>query len=66
MFPMSEGRGDVLKESKMRGLATGAAVAGTVVLGVAIAPVAAAIAAVPTAILGYRWWKHRAKNGIRF
>jgi hypothetical protein len=22
--------------------------------------------AVPTAILGWRWWKHRAENGIRF
>lgn len=63
---MSQGRGEVMKESKMRGVAAGAAVAGTVVLGVAVAPVAAAIAAVPTAILGYRWWKHRAKNGIRF
>lgn len=63
---MAEGRGDVLKESKMRGIATGAAVAGTVALGIAVAPVAAAIAAVPTTILAYRWWKHRAKNGIRF
>ena len=26
----------------------------------------AEVAAVPTAILGWRWWKHRAENGIKF
>ena len=25
-----------------------------------------ATAAVPTAYLGWRWWTHRAKNGIKF
>ena len=29
-------------------------------------PVTAVIAAVPAAVLGMRWWKHRAENGIRF
>ena len=24
------------------------------------------VAAVPAAYLGYRWWKHRSENGIRF
>jgi len=26
----------------------------------------AVVAAVPTAWLGWRWWKHRAENGIKF
>jgi len=30
------------------------------------APVAGVIAAVPALVLGYRWWKHRAENGIKF
>jgi hypothetical protein len=36
------------------------------VVGAVISPVAAVVAAVPTAWLGYRWWTHRAKNGIKF
>jgi hypothetical protein len=64
---MSTGRQEILKESRIRGVTAGAAVAGTVVLGVVAAPVAIVVAAaVPTALLGYRWWSHRAKNGIRF
>jgi hypothetical protein len=63
---MSQGRQDVLEQSKMKGIVAGAATVGTVAVGVLIGPVVAAVAAVPTAYLGYRWWKHRAKNGIRF
>jgi hypothetical protein len=37
-----------------------------VAIGVMIGPVTAAIAAVPAAYLGYKWWKHRSENGIRF
>ena len=38
----------------------------TVALGAAVSLPVAAVAAVPTAWLGWRWWKHRAENGIKF
>lgn len=63
---MSESRSKVLEESKKKGVQAGAAAAATVALAVAGAPVFAAVAAVPAAVLGWRWWKHRAENGIRF
>ena len=37
-----------------------------VALGVVVGPVTAAVAAVPAAYLSWRWWTHRAKNGIKF
>jgi hypothetical protein len=63
---MSNSRTEVLEESRRKGLKAGTAAAATVVLGVAIGPVTAAVAAVPAAWLGWRWWTHRAKNGIKF
>ncbi len=63
---MSKSRRDVLDESRRKGFAAGAAAAATVALGVASFPVAAAIAAAPTAWLGWKWWRHRAENGIKF
>lgn len=63
---MSKSRTEVLEESRRKGFKVGAAAAATVVLGVAISPVTAVVAAVPTAWLGWRWWTHRAKNGIKF
>jgi hypothetical protein len=63
---MSKTRNEVLEDSKRKGLAAGLAVAATVAIGVAGAPVTAAIVAVPAAVLGWRWWKHRAENGIKF
>jgi hypothetical protein len=63
---MSKTRSEVLDESRRKGIAAGAMAATTVVLGaVGLLPVAA-VAAVPTAVLGWRWWKHRAENGIKF
>jgi len=63
---MSKTRREVLDESRRKGIAAGAMAATTVVLGaVGLLPVAA-VAAVPTAVLGWRWWKHRAENGIKF
>lgn len=59
-------RSEVLEESKKKGVVAGAAAAATVVAGVAVSLPAAAVLAVPTAVLGWRWWKHRAENGIRF
>ncbi len=63
---MSKTRTDVLADSRKRGMVAGAATAGTVALAVLAGPVTAVVAAVPTAILGWRWWKHRAENGIKF
>ncbi len=63
---MSKSREEVVQESKTKGVAAGAATVATVALGIALGPVAAVVASVPTAVLGWRWWKHRAENGIRF
>ncbi len=66
MSVMSKSRTEVIEESRRKGVTVGAAAAATVVLGVTAGPVLAVAAAVPTAILGWRWWNHRAKNGIKF
>lgn len=63
---MSKTRREVIEESKKKGVAAGAAAVATVALGVVGMPVVAAVAALPTAYLGYRWWRHRAENGIKF
>ena len=63
---MSKTRSEVLSESRKKGLVAGATGAGAVAAGVLLAPVVGAVAAVPAAYLTYRWWKHRAENGIRF
>jgi hypothetical protein len=63
---MSETRSEVLKESKRKGLAAAVATGGAVALGVLGWPVTATVVAVPAAVLSYRWWKHRAANGIKF
>ncbi len=63
---MSKSRQEVLEESRRKGTVAGVAAVATVALGVVGWPVTAVVAAVPTAMLGYRWWKHRAANGIKF
>jgi hypothetical protein len=63
---MSKSRQEVLSESRRKGTAAGVAAAVTVGLGMAVSFPVAVVAAVPTAILGWRWWKHRAENGIKF
>lgn len=63
---MSKSRSEVLAESQRKAVAAGATAAvaaGFAVLGL---PVVAAVGAVPAAVLTYRWWKHRAENGIKF
>jgi hypothetical protein len=62
---MGQSRTDVLKENEKKGIVAGAAAVATVTLGVAFGAPVALVAAVPTAILGLRWWKHRKENGIR-
>jgi hypothetical protein len=66
LLAMAKSRREVIEESRRHGMVAGAATAVTVVLGATAGLPLAAIAAVPTAILGWRWWKHRAENGIRF
>jgi len=63
---MSKTRSDVLNEGQRKGIVAGAATVGAVAAGVLIAPVAGAVAAVPALYLGYKWWKHRPENGIKF
>ena len=66
MGAMSKPRSEVVAESRRKGAVAGAAAVATVAL-VATAPlVIAVVAAVPSALLGWRWWKHRAENGIKF
>lgn len=63
---MSKSRQDVLDESKKKAVKAGVVTAGTVALAAAGMPVLATAFAVPAAVLGWKWWKHRAENGIRF
>ena len=64
---MSKTRREVLDESRTKGIVAGAATTAVVAAGVVLAsPVIAVVGAVPAAILTYRWWKHRAENGIKF
>jgi hypothetical protein len=63
---MSKSRQEVLEESRKKGAVAGAAAVATVAIGAVVSVPLAAFAAVPTAYLGWRWWKHRAQNGIKF
>lgn len=63
---MSKSRSQVMEESRKKGVVAGATTAGAVAAGVLVAPFAGAVVAVPAAYFAYKWWKHRAENGIRF
>lgn len=64
---MSQGRKDVQAESRKKAVVAGAVTAGAVTLGVIGAPlIIVGAAAAPAAVLAWRWWKHRAENGIKF
>lgn len=63
---MSKTRSEVLAESRKKGLLAGATTAGAVAAGVLCPPFVAAVAAVPAAYYAFKWWKHRAENGIKF
>ena len=63
---MSGNRSEVIAESNRKALRAGVVTATAVTLGVLHLPIVAAVAAVPAAVMGYRWWKPRADNGIKF
>ncbi len=63
---MSKSRSEVIAESRRKATAAGATTAVAVGVGLLGFPVTAAVSAVPAAVLAYRWWKHRAENGIKF
>lgn len=63
---MSKTRSEVLEESRKKGLVAGATTAGAVAAGVLVSATAGAVVAVPAAYYAYKWWKHRAENGIKF
>lgn len=63
---MTKPRSEVIADSRKKATAAGAATAAAVGLGVLGFPVTAAVAALPAAVLTYRWWRHRATNGIKF
>ena len=63
---MSKTRSQVLEESRKKGVVAGATTAGAIAAGVLVTPFAGAVAAVPAAYLAYKWWRHRAENGIKF
>lgn len=63
---MSKSRSEVLNESKKKGVVAGVTTAGAVAAGVLVAPFAGAVLAVPALYFGYKWWKHRGENGIKF
>ena len=63
---MSKSRQEVMSDSHRKGFVAGAAAVATVAIGATIGLPVAAVAAVPAAVLGWRWWKHRAENGIKF
>jgi hypothetical protein len=63
---MSKSRSEVLEESKKKGLVAGATTVGAVAAGVVAGPFVGVAAAVPAIYFGYKWWKHRSENGIKF
>jgi hypothetical protein len=63
---MSKSRSEVLTDSRKKATVAGATTVAAVGIGLLGFPVTAVVAAVPAALLTYRWWKHRAENGIKF
>jgi hypothetical protein len=63
---MSKTRSEVLQESTRKGVVASAATAATVAAGALAVWPLAVVGAPVSAYLGWKWWKHRAENGIRF
>lgn len=58
-------RSEAEAASRRKATVTGAAAAASVAAGVLIAWPLVVVGAVPTAILGWGWWKHRVEHGLR-
>jgi hypothetical protein len=52
-------------ESKRKAVVTGVVGAATVTAGVVVGWPLLVVGAIPTAVLGWNWWNHRLKNGLR-
>jgi len=63
---MAETRTEVKTVARRRGVAAAATGAASVALLALGAPVLAAVGAGAAGLLAYRWFKYRAKNGLRF
>ena len=63
---MSKTRTEIIAESRTKGLVAGATTTAAVAAGVVLAPFIGVVAAVPAAYFTWKWWKHRAENGIKF
>ena len=63
---MTKPRSEVLSDSRRKATVAGATTVAAVGLGVLGFTATAAVVAVPAAVLTYRWWRHRAENGIKF
>ena len=63
---MSKTRTEVLDESKKKGVVAAVATGGAVAVGALVGPVAGVVIAPVGVYFAYKWWKHRAENGIRF
>jgi hypothetical protein len=66
IFVSMKTRSEVVEESRRKGVRAGAVAVASIALGVVHAPVLAVGTAAAGAWLGWRWWKHRAENGIKF
>ena len=62
---MSKTRTEVLEESRKKGIAASALSVGAVAAGVIVGPITGGLVAVPAVYAAYKWWKHRAENGIK-
>ncbi len=58
-------RKDAQAESKRKAVVTTVVGAAAVTVGVVVAWPLAVVGAIPTAVLGWDWWRHRVKNGLR-
>ena len=63
---MSKTRTEVLDESKKKGVVAAVATGGAVAVGALLSPVVGVAVAPVGMYFAYKWWKHRAENGIRF
>lgn len=62
---MSKTRTEVLEESRKKGIVATAAAGAAVAAGVLVGPITGGVTAVPAVYLAYKWWRHRAENGIK-